>query len=249
MRIGIIGFGNMGSSLFKLLSKNGYEHHVILSDRKKHLLEKKRSKATIDNLETSSIIFLTIKPKDIQVLKYLKSSDKKLLVSCVAGVSIKDIEKYTNLPAIRMMANLPIQDGKGTIVYTKNDIVKKDKLEIFLNICKGPEIIYMDENKLDISTILAGSMPGFISHLSKEYINFGTDNGLSKEESLRLYISSLEGSASMMKTHSLNDIIHRVSSPGGVTAEGIKYLEDNNINEKIKKSLEISFQKIKRLKD
>jgi pyrroline-5-carboxylate reductase len=258
MRIGIVGFGNMGTSLSKLLSKNGYDYNIVVSDSKEIIWNKSMNfwykstnfcyKSTEDNIKTSEILFLMIKPKDMRLLD-LKKTNAKLIISCVAGVSIENIEKYTNLPIIRIMSNLPIEDGKGTIIYTKNSKVSYDQLYTFLKICHGPKIMEISEDKLDISTILAGCMPAFISHLSEEYINFGIEKGLTREESLNIYTSSVIGSIGMMENYDLKDIIKKVSSPGGVTEEGIKSLQESRVNQEIKKSLHVSFDKIKRLKD
>lgn len=46
MRIGIIGFGNMGSSLSELLCKNGYDHNIIISN-KKQIIDKKIGRAHV----------------------------------------------------------------------------------------------------------------------------------------------------------------------------------------------------------
>jgi len=251
MKIGIIGLGNMGSALLQLLCKNGYSHHVILSDVNKKLMDGKFwQKNTADNIKTSDIIFLMVKPKDMQILEHLKKSRASLIVSGVAGVSLKEIEKYTGLPVIRMMANLPVQYRTGTIVYTTNSKVIKSKLETFAKICRGPEMVELkEEEHLDVSTILAGSMPAFMSYLSEEYLQFATTHGLSAEESLKIYTSSVIGCMQMLKSSSTKEIIEKVSSPGGVTAEGIKYLQETKVNNKIKTSLQISYDKIKKLKD
>ncbi len=173
-----------------------------------------------------------------------------MLVSCVSGVSIEDIEKEINIPTIRMMANLPIKYKKGTISYVTSKNVNNTDLQNFLNICRGPKIVRLDDDKkIDVSTILTGSMPGFISYLSQEYINFGINNGLSKEETLDLYTSSVEGTMNMIRDHNIEEIILKVSSPNGVTGEGIKYLESRGVKEIISKSLKISFEKITNLKN
>lgn len=250
MKIGIIGLGNMGKALLNLFLKNGYDYNVILSDVRKELIDTKSfwSSSTEDNIKTSDIIFLTVKPKDLNFLEQFKNLKYKLVVSCVAGVSIQEIEKETELPIIRMMSNLPIEDRKGSIVYTTNRKVENIDLNKFLKICKGPELIQVDEKKIDISTIMSGSMPAYISYLSEEYINFGIKNGLSREESLKMYISSVEGTMNMMKSYNSEEIISKVSSPGGVTEEGIKYLRENNIKKIINNSLVSSFDKITKLK-
>ena len=248
MKVGIIGLGNMGKSLFNLLVKNGFKMNVVLSDLDEKKLTDGQFKSSVkDNIKYSDIVFICVKPNDMKnILKHFKKSDNKTIVSCAAGVTIDEIQEKTDSDVIRMMANLPIEHLSGSISYFSK--AKSD--EKFLKLCKGPKIIKLENEKLlDVTTLLAGSMPAFSAYLAEEYINFGISKGLTEKESLDLYISSVEGTLIMMKELSSRDIIDKVSSPKGITMRGIQYLDYSNVKKNIKGSLDFCLENISKLKN
>jgi len=257
MKIGIIGLGNMGKSLYRLFVKNKFEMNIVLSDKNREkALDGHFITSVKDNINFSDIIFICVKPNDVDaVLKSFENVKNKTIVSCVAGVNLDYIQKNldyiqknTNSETIRMMTNLPIEYRKGSISYFSENITPKSENK-FLELCKGPKIFKLEkENLLDVTTLLAGSMPAFSAYLAEEYINFGIKNGLTEEESLTLYISSIEGTLEMMKKYSTKEIIDKVSSPKGITMKGIKYMEYANINGNIKDSLDFCLENISKLK-
>jgi pyrroline-5-carboxylate reductase len=255
MKIGIIGMGNMGKSLFRLLSKNRFEMNITLSDKNKENTLNGHFVASVEkNIEISEILFICVKPNDIyEVLKLFENVKNKTIVSCVAGVKLKDIQKLHNNQTMRIMTNLPIEYRKGSISYFSENLSKSTEEKI-LNLCKGPKIFKLEtENLLDVTTLLGGSMPAFSAHLAQEYINFGIRNGLTEKQSKEMYISSIEGTLEMMKNDSnefvIKNIIDKVSSPKGITMKGIQYLEYSNVNKHIKDSLDFCLDNISKLSE
>ena len=249
MKIGIIGLGNMGKSLFRLFSKNRFEMNIILSDKNREkTLDGHFVTSIEENIQNSDILFICVKPNDIdEVLKLFENVKNKTIVSCVAGVKLKDIQK-NNLKIVRIMPNLPIEFKKGSISYFPENLDKSTEDKI-LKLCNGPKIIKLkEENLLDVTTLLSGSMPAFSAYLAQEYINFGIRNGLTEKQSKDLYISSIEGTLEMMKNDSTKEIIEKISSPKGITMRGIQYLEYSNVNKHIKDSLEFCLNNISKLK-
>ena len=233
MKIGIIGAGNLGGSIAKMLVKNGYKKSIMISDNKNlEIFNEFQRYSNQEIIDKSDVLFLCVKPNDVKELlkNFHFNSLDKLLISCVAGISIKYLEEKLNerYPIIRCMANIPISLGKGSITFIKNNFVIDDLIGEFYNICNGPTMIQVEkENLIDVSTILTGSMPAFSSFISKEIIDFGVRNGLKYEDSRDLYISTIIGTMEMLKTNSPEDIIKAVSSPNGVTKTGLYYLEES----------------------
>lgn len=241
MKVGIIGNGELAQALSKLFLRNGLNNFNI-SD-----IDKRKSQniSNSENIEDSDILFLCVKPNDIKnVLPLFTNFENKTIVSMAAGIPISQFEKYSSSP-IRMMPNLPIQYKKGVITYfTKTEIPSFIK-----NICQGPKLIKCREEKLlDVSTISNGSMPAFISYFAKEYIQFAISRGFSPSEAQQAYISTLEGTIEMMKHIPLDKIISQVASPKGITECNLKFLDNSEIRDIIRESLEISMQHMVKLK-
>ena len=103
MKIGIIGTGNMATSLIKgFQSQKKNKIYCFDLDSKKLSFFKKAGGVKIatnnkEVVEKSEIIFLCVKPNSVSiVLEEIKKTltPKKLFVSIAAGVKISYIEKY-----------------------------------------------------------------------------------------------------------------------------------------------------------
>lgn len=240
-RVGIIGNGNLSYALSSLFLRNGLTNFNI-SD-----VDKTRSQdiTNSENIEDSDILFLCVKPKDMgDVLPLFTNFENKTIVSCAAGIKLAELEKYSD-SCIRIMSNLSIQYGKGTISYfSKTSIPEQIK-----TLCRGPKLLKCEEERmLDIFTVTNGSTPAFISYFAKEYVHFAVSRGLTMSEAMSAYISTLEGTAELLKHFSPDDIISKVSSPNGVTAKAITHLNNSEVRENIRESLEVSLNHLTKLK-
>ena len=139
--IGIIGVGNIGSSLARLIIRNGYGNKLSLSDNTKEpwLISNEK------NIKTSDILFIAVKPNDMaDVLKDIrKHSDHedKLIISTAASVPISYMEKQLeseNYPIVRIMPNYPINIGAGVITYYANNNVHQNNISALSNLLDGP---------------------------------------------------------------------------------------------------------------
>ena len=198
-----------------------------------------------ENIEDSDILFLCVKPKDMKdVLPLFTNFENKTIVSCASGIKLSELEKYSD-SCVRIMPNLPIQYGKGAISYFTKTVLP-EQIRV---LCRGPKLLRCGEEKmLDISTITNGSAPAFISYFAKEYVQFATSRGLTMSEAMTAYISTLEGTAELLKHFSPDDIISKVSSPNGVTSKAITHLNNSDVRENIRESLEVSLNHLTKLK-
>ena len=254
MKIGIIGAGNLGSSLAKLFLKNGYGNNIILSDQNNDLDIMKTGFWTApaqNNIHLSDIIFITVKPNIVSsILKYITEygNSDKIIISAAAGVSIDYIEEKLNsksYPIIRCMPSL----AKGAITYYSNKNVKYDHILEIKKMLNGSYILEVkNERLIDVSTILIGSMPAYASFIAREYINFGISEGFTEEEALNLYITTLSGTVDLLKNKLPENIMKMVATPNGVTQKGLDILELSEIKSIISSSLYTSYERIESIK-
>lgn len=270
MKVGIIGAGNLGSALARLINKNS-SNLITLSDKRENLqIFQDFPTTSIKNIiQKSNILFLCVKPTDMKSIlneihdskenicvfshdAFERRAEKKIIVSCAAGISLNFIEEQLKFPhsVIRCMTNIPISIGKGAITYIKNSNTDSEALKNFHFLMQGPKILEVEEESLiDTSTILTGSMPAFTSFLAEEFIKFGCQNGLTYNQSKDLYISTIEGTMEILKTNSSKDIINAVSSPNGITTKGIEILEKSDIRSTLCSTLYKSLNEISSLSD
>lgn len=259
-KLGIIGLGNLGISLSRLLIRNGFGNHLLVSDKNLDNPYLKSGFWTATNSEVinkSDIIFLCIKPNNIKDVINEINDDyhldyDKLIISTAAGVDIEYIEKKLKgdfYPIMRLMPNIPIEISEGSIIYYgNNSIISNHELDL-KHILRGPEFIEVkDEKLIDVGTILNGSMPAFLAHISDIYLKLGVHLGFNEKEFREIFISTLKGTGSMIENKEPEEIIKSVCSPNGVTEKGIKFLKENRIDDILNKSIFNSLKHLESIK-
>ena len=163
--IGIIGFGNLGNSLSKLLMRNNVGKNLSISSKEMSSKESLIIKQG-DNIRRSDIL-LTVKPNSIKdvcddINKY--ANNEKTIVSAAAAVPIQKINDWTDRKhhIIRCMPNLPVSIGDGSIVW--HDPENRDDVkEIIGNYTKGPNSLWVkDERLVDVATVVSGCTPAYV---------------------------------------------------------------------------------------
>ena len=246
-----IGFGNMGSAIVKAIDKDKCfkQINVIEPDEIKKI-SYKNSKINFEskiseNLSNSKYVWLCIKPqlfKKISLdLKPLLLKDQ-VLVSIMAGITKKQIIKETNhSKVIRIMPNTPAQISKGISVWNATKNINSSEKKIIENALNSfGKSIYVDKEEIiNLSTALSGSGPGFYYKILESFILAGEKVGIEKEISKKLAIETFIGSAHLvdLSKSSPEDLRIAVTSPGGTTEAGLRYLEKINIDEIITQTI------------
>ncbi|MEZ0360468.1 MAG: pyrroline-5-carboxylate reductase [Hydrogenobacter sp.] len=257
MRVGIIGYGNMGSSFAKGLKEKALQ--VIVYDTNEEKMKRaaeegfgvaKDLKFLVDE---SKFVLLAVKPKDaMAVLERLKDTLKdKILVSIVAGLSLNSIEKFIGKKKIvRAMPNINVAVQKGAIAYICSPEVKDQEKEEFKDLFSSCGSLYeIGEELIDAFTALAGSGPAFVFKFISALITAGIREGFSYEMSKSIVLDTVLGSCEILKRFEGHpeEWIIKVASPGGTTVEGIKVLEDRAFSGILIECVHKALEKAKKL--
>ena len=203
-------------------------------------------------LNSKSIIFLGVKPKDamsayIEICSVIK---KPKIVSLVAGIkSNKYLSQYKDVELIRAMTNTSSQFNKGiTAIYncSANKTAFNQVSSIFKKL--GTTIDITKENKIDDFTGLIGSGPAYFFYLLKVYekrILKLCDGDKSKKDNI--ICNLLEGvSYSINDNSNLDELIASVASKKGTTEAGLKSFKSSKLSQNFEKGIAAA---IKRAKD
>ena len=141
MKLGIIGAGNMGSSILKgVTSSNFLENkNIAIFDLNKEKIEElskeygvKKAENENELAKESDILILSVKPNIIpKVLDKIKDdlSEKTIVLSIAAGISIGFIENIigTDKKVIRTMPNTPAQVMEGMTAVSFNHNIQENE--------------------------------------------------------------------------------------------------------------------------
>ncbi|MCM8803775.1 MAG: pyrroline-5-carboxylate reductase [Candidatus Omnitrophica bacterium] len=237
MRIGIIGFGNMGSAIVDgLIEKKLFKKkEILVFDINKEKIKnlpfniKKNNREVV---EDSDVVIIAVKPKDAEnVLEEIKDNltPEKILISIMAGIKIKKIEKIIDkkVPLIRIMPNLNVKVKAGIIIWCSNKYGKKYE-NIVKKIFSPIGILFkMSENKFDTITAISGSGPGFLFYIAEEFKKICIEKGISKKiaDDLVTYLFYGTGKMLLDTKIEIEKLKEMVSSPGGTTLAGLSIFE------------------------
>ncbi|HID60406.1 MAG TPA: pyrroline-5-carboxylate reductase [Hadesarchaea archaeon] len=259
MKIGIIGAGNLGSSLVRgLLTSGAIKANELtvsdLDERRLKEMEKLGIETTTDNkklVKSCDAAFISVKPDIVEsVLKEVEEVSKNMLfVSVAAGVSTKFIEERTKARVVRVMPNIcgAVAEMASCFSFGKRATPEDGELvERLLGSIGSTSKV--DEELMDAVTGLSGSGPAYFYLFIKAMQEAGVELGLSSEVALKLAAQTAKGAGEIvLKTGSPDDLIKQVCTPKGTTIEGIKVLENKKVAEAIKEAVKAAAKRAKEL--
>lgn len=271
-KIGIIGFGNMGSTIAEKINS---QYSVIVFDKDisktKGLTDIQVAVDILNLVNSVDVVILAVKPQDFEeLLKVIKPHVKdKLVVSIAAGRTTDFISSY--LPEsriIRTMPNLLAKIGEGiTFLFLGKGADSKDlnlAREIFDKLGKT-WIIETDETRMDSATACSGTSPALACYfIEKQEMDSHTMSENQKKELIEYLAKGIEAN-SFTKTEAItlaeditNGVIHmldetgltpaqlreKITSKGGTTAAALQVL---NAGGTIEEALKAAVQRAKQL--
>ena len=256
IKVGIIGFGNMGSSCASALSKRSqYKVFIYDSDRKK--IRKAKNFSIAKDIEqliaAAEIVILAIKPQDISnfLTENKKSLVKRkpLLISIAAGISTSWFQRHLKgLTIIRAMPNLAAKVGESMSFISKGKNAKKSDLvkaeRIFL--CIG-EVIMTEEKYLDKATGVSGSGPGYVFYFMESMYQGALKLGFTKKKAKTMVTQTFLGAAKLAKSSGgeFKTLIKRVASKKGTTEAALKVFGAGKVDKTIIRGMSSACQRAK----
>jgi len=259
MKIGIIGAGNLGSSLARGFLKSGAidTNDLKISDideKKLNALASLGMKTTTDNkqlVEDSDVVFIAVKPGMMDsVLKETKNvSSNRLFVSVAAGVSTEFIEKRTKARVIRVMPNICGEVAEMASCYSLGRTAIPEDGELIEQLLNSIGTAFkVDEDLMETVTGLSGSGPAYFYFFMKGLQNAGVELGLPSDIALKLVAQTAKGAGEMAMIHGdLEKLIKNVCTPGGTTIEGIKMLEKGKVEESVGEAVKAATKRAREL--
>ena len=258
-KISFIGGGVMAEAIIsRVLSENLIDANNIYVgetyEQARSNLEKKYLVRTTNNnikaIEDSDLIFLCVKPQDLEkVLEELNSNVKSTatIVSIAAGISIEYIKTHlVHDRIIRVMPNTPAQIGEGMSIWASTGTTQA-AIQLTGDILRtiGVEIYVTNEKLLDMSTALSGSGPAYVFLFIESMIDAGVKLGLPRDYSRTMVVQTVLGSIKLLNETVQHPSVLKdsVTSPGGTTAAALLELEKGNFKATIIQAVIAAFDK------
>ena len=266
-----VGAGNMGGAILNGLLKANYPATQLSflepADAIAETFENagvKRVKTFAEGYNNAEVLLLCVKPqifsklpanwiKEFQLqanVLNLPNIENKTVISIMAGVTKEKIrQSIGDTEIVRIMPNLPLTVGKGTIALA-TDGVSEETLDFAESIFASVgTTCRVQESWMDAVTGLSGSGPAYVFEFIEGLIRGGVSMGLSREAASKLAISTVEGSVALLKESKKSpaDLSAMVSSPGGTTIAGLEVLENNSFRGTLMETVKAATKRSKEL--
>lgn len=260
-RVGIIGFGNMGSAIGKRLKSN---YQVFVFDKDKNKTSNLKGINVVNNttdlIKQVDTVILAVKPQDFETaLNEIKHYVKeKLIISIAAGITTGNIEKALGkAKVIRAMPNICAKIGKAGSSLCKGKYAKDTDLDLAKKLFDylGKTWI-MNERMIDAATAIAGSGPAYIYYnmeinkydsknlpalVQRYYIErlaeAGKEVGFNAQTALDLASTTTASSISLSAVSGIPpaELRKQITSKGGTTAAAIEIFQKSRSRKPNKK--------------
>ena len=177
-------------------------------------------------------VLLAVKPQQLAAaappLARL-AGPRTVVLSIMAGVRLARLAAAFGQAAgvVRIMPNLAAAIGKSPMALATQglDARRRDEATALMQLLGTPE--WLDEDRFDAVTALAGSGPAFVYRFIDAMAAAGAALGLEAGQAQRLAQAMVEGAAVLAATspHTPGELARRVASPGGTTEAGLAVLD------------------------
>ena len=258
MKIGIIGCGNLGLSIFEGVIANIPEKEIFASKRNIATIEKYASEkvtVTSDNaalIEACDVLILALKPYTvlpfIQEHKDLLDSSRHTLVSAATGISIEAIAQTTGegFGIYRAMPNTAAAVNESITTLASNDD-PLNRSEVVTQIFDGlGTTVHIDENLMDAATILGACGVAYVLRFMRAMIQGGIEVGFDAATATKIVSQTMKGASELILqngTHPEQEI-DKVTTPKGCTIVGLNEMEHAGFSSSLIKGIVASHSKI-----
>ena len=249
MKIGIIGFGNLGRALASGLLLSGCAAKGALfvcdnsADARSIAGNEPYHAVTSDDInyviECSDVVFLTVKSVVFEELS--RSIDKGALknttiVSFMAGMTFEEIHSLIgDVQLVRAMPSLAIASCEGVIGYTESPPAISaifDKL--------GYAFETEPENIEKVMAFASCGL-GFAAYLIDAFAAAGGSMGFTAEVSAQIAALTFKNA---VDRGNFRETVSAVATPGGATEQGIIHMDSCNTYEIVAQAVENAYKRM-----
>ncbi len=187
--------------------------------------------------QTSDVLMIIVKPQDLtlimeEVQPHLKPG--ALVISFLAGKKIATLSVGLGSDAIaRVMPNTPTLLGVGMSIVSYGpgvDPAQRQYVSQFLQ--AAGKSVEIDEGLQDAAAATSGSGPAYFFAFVEAMVNGALDMGIDHETATQLVVQTIVGAAKLLDESgkSATTLRENVTSPKGMTYEGLKVFSDGDLN-------------------
>jgi pyrroline-5-carboxylate reductase len=247
LRVGIIGFGSMGSAMAERMKRFRYRFtpiKVLIFDKDAQKTAAAKdfdvAKDVKDLAQRVDAVILAVKPQDIGgVLAGIKGvKGYRLVISIAAGITTAYIEKALgDVKVVRAMPNLAARIGRGVTGLCAGGLADKGDLNFSKKLFRTlGRVLITEERMMNAVTAVSGSGPAYVCYFlerglerrkfASEFRSAAEKAGFDKKAASLLVDAAFSGTTAFLKRTRASPagVIRQVASKGGTTEAALAVL-------------------------
>ena len=259
-KIVFCGGGNMGEGIMRGLldNKAAAKEDITISElnpeRCNYLSKTYGVSALTDAtkaMEEADMLIIAVNPPHVPaVTKILKPiiKDEAIVLSIAAGIEIGTLESQlgNDKKIVRIMPNTLIQSGNGYSAACLNSNIDDNDKEFITRILNAlGQTMYIPESMFNTFTAFSCSGPLWLYKTAESLIDAGVYVGFGRMEARNIVLKNMLGVARILDATGAHPAVKvdEMTSPGGVTIEGQKVLEQEGLSAAFMKSVSAAVNK------
>ncbi|MCL4344446.1 MAG: NAD(P)-binding domain-containing protein [Nitrososphaerota archaeon] len=249
MNVGILGIGNLGSSIINgLTQSDAGKIKLFVYDKNGNAISKVKEadrvnmvKSEEELYQNSDILFVAVKPLQVKSVLHKLSAGfaGKTVISAAAGVSLDFIKNNLTAPNIkiyRIMTNLGCEFNSAPILVAGDEPLDSTVQEVLGRLGK---IYQVNEPLLNALTTIVGSGPALISYFLDSLVQYCKIIGLEGDSSREIVNMVALSTSDYLKYNRVTyeELIEKITTPGGVTLRVLHNMDKMSVKGRIVDSL------------
>lgn len=225
MTWGFVGAGNMARALAvglgepALFSDGGSGRALAVAE-----LVGGAALPTASLVERADVVVLAHKPAQLAVVAP-ELAGAKVVLSLLGGVPVEAVESAVPGAVVtRAMPNTAVAVRRGVTCVCGAEGLDDDLSRVGL-------VVRLPERLIDAATAVSGVGPAYVALLAEAWVDAAVGQGIPAAQAAELVCATLAGSAALLEARAMDTLAVRreVTSPGGMTARGLRVLEQAGI--------------------
>jgi pyrroline-5-carboxylate reductase len=193
----------------------------------------------------AQVVVLAVKPQIMQSVLNSQATHLSgvLVVSIAAGVSVAQIQNWSNQPkarVVRCMPNTPalVAQGISGLYFTPNcSQSDRDTAHRIFSSC-GEVVVLNTEDEINAVTAISGSGPGYVFFLMEALAKAAQNLGFNEAQANLLVSQTFLGAATLAQQSddSFATLREKVTSKGGTTFAGLEQLRALGVSQAIEQA-------------
>ena len=252
MKIGIIGFGEMGKSLVTGLMKQGVKKEEIVICDKGDRAQRKAVNMGLSLAEFDAVsaecdaVLLTIPAKAFyDIGSEWHKMDGKLIISCMAEVKMADLKQSFNGQVVRAIPTLAAENGVS-IVGICFDGSPENKEPIKDMFTKVGTVIECSEDELAPLTSLAACGLCYAAYILNCFINTAENLGIDREIGKDIVEKTFHAA---IEQGDYELVLGKIANRDGITFKGVNVMNQLLVHKNIDKAFKTAYGELLKSKE